>query len=98
MNDQRPEIADMDQEKQILMDRLIENISGPLRHMLKPGLTVGEDAEVIVGSVIVGALHHLRVMSARQMAVLLAAEANRHEGWTIHEPPHYTKEEIEGVE
>jgi hypothetical protein len=72
-------------------------VSGLLPGMLRPELTVGSDADVITSMVLTGLLHKLRVMSARQLAVLLAAEANRGVGYVIHEPPHYTADEIGNV-
>src|ERR1035441_5944119 len=64
-------------------------------HPLNPDLTVAGGWHIIAGTAVVGVLRQLQVMSARQLAVLLADEANRHEGWVIHEPPRYTAEEID---
>ena len=90
------EILDLDDERETLYDLLIDRVSGPARHALNPDLTVRDNMEVITAMVLTGVLHHLRVLSARQLGVLLGAEANRHEGWTIHEPPQYTDAERPG--
>jgi hypothetical protein len=91
-----PEILALEDEREILFSRLISSISGPLRHALEPGLTVADGAEAITAMAVTAVVHRLRVLSARQLAVLLAAEANRHEHQVIREPPHYTAEEIAG--
>lgn len=95
--DTSPEILSVEAEREILFQHLVAGITGPLRCSLKPGLTVEEGAETITAMAVTGVLHRLRVMSARQMSVLLGMEANRHEHWVIREPPHYTAEEIDGA-
>lgn len=93
MTDERPEIVPVDTEREILFSRLIDSLSPA---SLRPDLTVAEGWHTIAGMAVTGVLRRLRVMSARQLAVLLGDEANRHEGWVIHEPPRYTDEEIAG--
>ncbi len=96
MSGERPEILSMEDEREILFGCLIDAMSAG-KFGLRPDLTVAEGWETIAAMAVTGVLRRLRVMSARQMAVLLAREANGGEGWTIHEPPRYTDEEIAGV-
>lgn len=85
----------MNQEHEILFQRLVDYVTRNLRYGVRPELAAGGDLRAIVAMAATGVLHHLRVMSARQAAVLLAREANRHEGWVIREPPQYSADEIE---
>ena len=91
--DERPEILDLDTEREILFGVLIDAMSAG-KLALRPDLTVAEGWETIAAMAVTGVLRRLRVMSARQMAVLLSREANGSEGWTIHEPPRYSEAEI----
>jgi hypothetical protein len=92
--DARPEILDIATEQEILFRRLIDAMA-PGKLALRPDLTVAEGWDAIAAMAVTGVLRRLRVMSARQLAVVLAYEANRGEGWVIREPPHYSAEEIE---
>ncbi len=92
--DARPEILPMETEREILFQRLIDAMSAG-KHALRPDLTVAEGWEAIAAMAVTGVLRRLRVMSARQLAVLLAQEANGGEAWVIEEPPHYTAREID---
>ena len=88
----RPEILPVETEREILFGRLVSSLSST---SLNPDLTVAGGWHIIAGTAVAGVLRQLQVMSARQLAVLLADEANRHEGWVIQEPPRYTAEEID---
>jgi hypothetical protein len=66
-----------------------------LKTSIQPDATVSENDEAIAAMAVTVVLHRLRVMSARQVAVLLSTTANRHESWHLFEPPRYTAEEIE---
>lgn len=89
----RPEIVSVETEREILHSRLIDAMR-PGQLALRQDLTVAEGWPAIAGMAVTGVLRALRVMSARQLAVLLADEANRGSGYVIHEPPHYSPEEI----
>jgi hypothetical protein len=93
-DDARPEILPVDTEREILYGYLIDAMrAGKLA--LRPDLTVAEGWHTIADVAARGVLHRLRVMSARQLAVLLATEANGGEGWLVRESPHYSAGEIE---
>jgi hypothetical protein len=89
-----PDILPVDIEREILFSRLIDALS-PGKRALRPDLTVAEGWDTIAAMAVTGVLRRLRVMSARQLAVLLADEANRGEHWVIREPPHYSEAETE---
>lgn len=93
-NDVRPEILDVATEREILFNRLIAAMAGGKR-ALRPDLTVAEGWDAIAAMAVTGVLRRLRVMSGRQLAVLLGQEANGGEGWVIEEPPRYSADEIE---
>jgi hypothetical protein len=93
----RPPILDTETERELLYHRLVDHVSAILPNALRPELTVGADADAITAMVLTGPLRNLRVLSARQLAVLLAAEANPGVGYEIHEPPRYGEAEIENV-
>lgn len=97
MSDPTPEILPLETEREILFNYLIDAMRGG-KLALRQDLTVAEGWETIAGMAVTGVLRRLRVMSARQLAVLLAAEANGGEGWVIHEPPRYTAAEIAEAE
>ena len=86
-----PEILDADTEREILISRLADRVEHAWRAQLRPGAEPFDLSATAV-TAMVGAL---RVLSTRQLAVLLAGEANRHEEHVIHEPPQYTAGEIE---
>jgi hypothetical protein len=92
--DARPEILPIDTEGQILFTRLVDAL-GPGKLALRQDLTVAEGWDAIAAMAVTGVIRRLRVMSGRQLAVLLADEANGGEGWLIREPPHYSADEIE---
>ncbi len=95
MDSERPEILPVDTEREILLGRLIDAMA-PGRLGLSEDLAeaMAEEWDVVAGAVIHEALRRLRVMSARQLAVLLAAEADRHRRYVVEEPPRYTDGEI----
>jgi hypothetical protein len=93
----RPEVLNLETERELLQQRLAGEVAQILPLALKPELTVGENADAIASMAVTGVLRYLRVMSARQVAVLLAQEANVHVGYVIHEPPRYSAEEIGNV-
>lgn len=93
MSSERPEILPVETEREVLFQRLIDALDAG-KHGLRPDLTVAEGWDTIAAMAVTGVLRHLRVMSARQLAVLLAQEANRGVHYVIHEPPRYTGEEI----
>lgn len=92
----RPEIVSTEAEQEILFARLCDAMAGALRRAVRPGVTVGGDADEIAAAAVTEVLRSLRVMSARQVAVLLAQEANRGSVYVIHEPPRYTADEAGG--
>ena len=75
-------VIGIDDEREILYDQLCDAVESAFAHH-KDGKGYPEAAVTAI-------LRRLRVMSARQVAVLLAQEANRHERWVIHEPPDYS--------
>lgn len=92
---EHPVILDADTEREILFQRLVSEISRVGRHGLNTEMTVGDGLEAVTAMVVTGALRYLRVMSARQLAVLLGTEADHRSGWVIREPPRYTAEETD---
>ena len=92
----RPEILETADEKEILFDIAIQQVKIGLS-AIRQELTVAEAAGTIAATAVAGVLSALRNMSGRQMAVLIAQQASTGVHYTIHEPPHYTAEQIEGV-
>jgi hypothetical protein len=90
---ERPVIIPVDTEKEILYQQVCERVRGVLG-AVRQDLTVGETIDTVAGLATTAVLRALRVMSARQLAVLLAEPANRHERLVIHEPPRYDDTEI----
>jgi hypothetical protein len=93
---ERPVILDGDTEREVLFQRLVSEISRVGRHGLNLEMTVGDGLEAVTAMVVTGALRYLRVMSARQLGVLLGTPADHRSGWLVREPPRYTAEEIDG--
>lgn len=93
MSDGTPEILGTDAEREVLISRLENAVEGAWRSRLRPG---GEPFDLATTAV-TAVLRSLRVLSARQLAVFLAGEANRHQEVTIHEPPRYTAGETGGA-
>jgi len=90
--DASPEILPMETEQEVLYSRLVDAL-GAEELALRPELTVADAWDCAVAPMAVTrVLRALRVMSARQVAVLLAQEANRHSHYVIREPPHYSTE------
>jgi len=83
------EIIGTEAERDILYEQACDRVERLLLSALAPEVTVGEGAPLIASMAVTAVLRRLRVMSARQMAVLLGEEANRHERHVIHEPPRY---------
>jgi hypothetical protein len=96
MRDGRPVIVPVDIETEILFQRVCEQVEAGLG-AVRQDLPVGEVAGTVAGLAATVVLRALRVMSARQLAVLLAEPANRHEQHVIREPPPYTGTEIADV-
>lgn len=96
-DDASPGILDTETEQEILYQRLVDYVERGLGNAMRPGLTVSDGAGAIAAMAVTGVLWRLRVMSGRQLAVVLAGEANRGEGWTVQEPPRYTAEETGDV-
>jgi hypothetical protein len=92
----RPEILDTGTEKELLYSRARNQVLIGLS-AVRQDITVADAADAIAGMAVTGVLSALRTMSGRQLAVLLAQEANRHAGYVIHEPPRYPPEEIAEV-
>ena len=92
----RPEILSLEDEREILFSRVCDQARIALS-AVRPDLTVAEAQDVTASLATAGALQALRVMSARQLAVLLAKEADPHVRSEIREPPHYSAEEIGNV-
>lgn len=90
------EIVSTDVESEILYERARSVVEYGLRSGLGPRATVKDDAVVIATTALVNLLRWLRTLSARQLAVLLADEANRGLICVIHEPPEYTAAEMAG--
>jgi hypothetical protein len=88
--DGSPEILATGTEREILTGRLEYAIERAWRQQLVPG--AGEFA--LSSTAVTAVLRALRLMSARQFAVLLAAEADRKARCVIREPPRYTAGEI----
>lgn len=88
-------ILDADTEREILFQRLVSEISRVGRHGLNTEMTVADGLEAVTAMVVTGTLRYLRVMSARQLGVLLGTEADHRSGWVIREPPRYTAEETD---
>jgi hypothetical protein len=93
---QRPEIVSTDDEREILFGRLCASTARSLRLGLRPEITVGGGPGSIAEAAVTGLLRRLRVMSARQLAVLLGTEADRGRACVIEEPPRYTAQELAG--
>lgn len=93
--DERPVILDVETEREVLFQRLCARVERGLRITLQPGLTVADGSVAMAGTAATEVLAALRVLSARQLAVLLAQEANSGRHHVIHEPPRYTAEETE---
>ena len=94
---EQPEITDTGTEKEILYQRVCEQVRQTLTYAVQQEITVAEGKSVIAAMAVTAVLARLRVMSGRQVAVLLAQEADRHAGYEIHEPPRYSASEIENV-
>jgi hypothetical protein len=92
----RPEILSLEDEREILFSRVCGQARIALSGM-RPDLTVAEAQDVTASLATAGALQALRVMSARQLAVLLAKEAGPGVRSEIREPPHYPAEETGNV-
>jgi hypothetical protein len=92
-----PEILDRDAEQEVLSEQVITQVERTVRLTLRNDLTVVEGARTIAAMAVTGVLQSLRFMSGRQMAVLLAREADTGTGYLIREPPHYTAEDIAAV-
>jgi hypothetical protein len=90
------EIVDTETETEILFQQVCASVRVGLRG-LRQELTVKEASDAIAAMAVTGVLERMRVMSGRQLAVLLAREANRHAGYVIHEPPRYSADEIADV-
>lgn len=90
------EIVSTDVEQQILYERACSVIEYGLLSGLAPEATVKDDALPIASSAVANILRWLRTLSARQLAVLLADEANRGLICVIREPPEYTAAEMAG--
>lgn len=81
---------DKDEEVELLHDQLAATVTVGIRHGLRVAEKLSEDEiEAIARMAAVGVIRRLRVMSGRQVGVLLEDRPNRHEGWVIHEPPRY---------
>lgn len=93
---ERPEILPLEDEREILYARACEQVRIGLS-IVRQDMTVAEATDAICGMAVQGVLSALMFMSGRQMAVLLAREASHGVGYTIHEPPRYTAEEIDEV-
>ena len=90
-------MLDTGTEREILVSRLEYAVEHVWRELLTSG-PGGEPGEFALSSTAVPAvLRAMRVMSARQLAVLLADEADRKAATVIEEPPRYTAEEIANV-
>lgn len=90
----RLQILDPAAEREILRARVHARVVRSLAHALRPDTTVGDGAGAIAAMAATSVLSALRVMSGRQLAVLLAAGADRHASYVIREPPRYTEAEI----
>lgn len=96
MSSDTPEILSTDAEREILVSRLEDAVERAWRNHLVPGISGEPGGFALSSTAVTAVLRGLRVMSARQVAVLLAAEANRHEEHVVREPPRYTAQEIGG--
>lgn len=96
MSSDTPEILSTDTERGILTGRLEDAVERTWRIGVRSDLLPAKEQAFALSCVAVTAvLRALRVLSARQLAVLLAAEADRGRETVIHEPPRYTAQEIE---
>lgn len=93
---QRPGIVSTDDEREILFGRLCASTARSLRLGMRPEVDAGGDPDGIAEVAVTGLLRRLRVMSARQLAVLLGTEADRGRACVIEEPPRYTAQELAG--
>jgi hypothetical protein len=85
---------DKDDEVEILRDALADAVKVGLRHGLRCTAELPDDElDQIAAFAVVGVIRRLRVMSGRQLGVVMEDRPNRHEGWVIHEPPQYVTEE-----
>ena len=82
-------MIDQDDEQEILHEELIQAVM--VTFTMVPALESVEPAVLnrAASLAAIGVIRRLRVLSGRQVAVLLADEPNRHEVRVIHEPPKY---------
>jgi hypothetical protein len=76
----RPQILSLAAEREVLRDLLHARVRRSLTAGIREDVTVAGGADIIAAAAVSAALARLRIMSGRQLAILLA---------TVHEPPHY---------
>lgn len=91
-----PQIIAVEAEQEILYQRACAGVRAGLR-AVRQELAVAEATDMIAAMAVTGVLDVLRGLSARQLAVLLAREADHRAARVIHEPPRYTAGEIADV-
>jgi hypothetical protein len=82
------EILGLAEEWALLYDQLVDAVDRGFGALRDP--PDEEAAQHMADLAVAGVLRRLRVMSARQLAVVLAAEANRGEVRLVCEPSDYT--------
>jgi hypothetical protein len=65
---ERPEILDVDAEREVLYERLCDRAERNLRITLQPGVTVEDGSVAMAQASVAEVLAALRVLSARQLA------------------------------
>lgn len=81
---------DRDEEVEVLRDQLAHSVAVGIGHGLAVAAKLTEDeVYAIAFAATEGVIRRLRVMSGRQLGVVLEDRPNRHERRVIHEPPQY---------
>jgi hypothetical protein len=94
VTNERPEILPVGTEQEILFHRACARARTSLNALKRDRAMDDDEIDGITEAVARGVLAALRVMSGRQVAILLAQEASRHAEHVIREPPRYSAEEV----
>jgi hypothetical protein len=83
--------VDKEDEYDLLRGLLTESVERGLRQTRRTEFMSDEQVYAVAQITVSSMIRRLRVLSARQLGVILEDRPNRHESWVIHEPPKYVE-------